>query len=281
MCHLLSKRLRFKHFDARTVRQQLPLKVGGGTQVECKVGILVGAGYLALRVVQRQRAQVVGRRVVGTDDDVSHRHRYGQHTEVFGKVSLRRETPGHGERLGGQLCLRQAVQRVDAHLVVGSTRQQVPPLVKQLQRIRAHHFLVALHPELLVAYKQAVVALDGTHYQRQILHAGRHVLQYHTVFHGHTVRQHAVHRYRREQPRHQSVVLQHTGVADIIAVGLFLTADNHPEEVQYHVAVPVERGARQRVAVGHAVVHPLAAQLAQRQFPVESQRVDYPNILSE
>ena len=58
-------------------------EIGSGAQVEREVGIVVGGGYLVLRGMLGLGAQVVGRPVVGTDDDMGQRCLVGQHAEIL------------------------------------------------------------------------------------------------------------------------------------------------------------------------------------------------------
>ena len=58
--HFVSQPLRFKHFQPCASRKQLSLEVGGGTQIEFKVGkvlVLIALEFL-LGVVQRQVAEI-------------------------------------------------------------------------------------------------------------------------------------------------------------------------------------------------------------------------------
>ena len=91
-----------EHLDAVTVGEQLAEEIGCRTDVEGEVGIRVGRCNLALRAVQRQGAQVVGRPTIGTDDDMRHRCLVCQHPEILGEISLRREVVGHLEGLVGK-----------------------------------------------------------------------------------------------------------------------------------------------------------------------------------
>ena len=83
--HFLAKFLRLKHFDAVAVAQQFAQKVGGGTDVIGEVGVVCRGRELALRVMQGQRAQVIGHPLVGTQNDMGHGDVSGQHAKVSEK----------------------------------------------------------------------------------------------------------------------------------------------------------------------------------------------------
>jgi len=83
LAHLIAEFERFEHLDAGTVFLQFILKVHCGADVEGEVRVSVRAGDLALGMVERQRAKVVGRPVVGTYDDMSHRRLDRHHAEVL------------------------------------------------------------------------------------------------------------------------------------------------------------------------------------------------------
>ena len=70
LAHLFTQFEGFEHLDAVAVFLQLIQEIDCGADVEREVRIMFRAGNLALGVMQRQRAQVVGHPVVGTDDDV-------------------------------------------------------------------------------------------------------------------------------------------------------------------------------------------------------------------
>lgn len=58
--HFLSKFQRLEHFNAIAVAQQFAQKITGGTDVIGEVRIVWRRRELALRVMQGQRAQVIG-----------------------------------------------------------------------------------------------------------------------------------------------------------------------------------------------------------------------------
>ena len=72
-----------EHLDAVTVGEQLAEEIGCRTDVEGEVGIVLRAGDLALGMVQRQCAQVVGCPVVGPNDDVRHGRLVRQHAKIL------------------------------------------------------------------------------------------------------------------------------------------------------------------------------------------------------
>ena len=88
LLHFLAEGGGFEHFDAVAMREQLAEEIGGGTDVEREVGVVVGGCQFALRVMQGQGAQVVRGEVVGTDDDMGHRRVIGQHTEILREIGL-------------------------------------------------------------------------------------------------------------------------------------------------------------------------------------------------
>ena len=100
-----------QHFHALVVLQQFADEVGRGPDVEREVGIVLGGGYLLLRVVQWQRAQVVGRLTVGTHHHMLQwRRLVGQHAVVLAEEPLGREVGRHHKRLVGHLHRQHTVQ---------------------------------------------------------------------------------------------------------------------------------------------------------------------------
>ena len=87
LAHLFTQFEGFEHLDAVAVFLQLIQEIDCGADVEGEVGITLRAGDLALGMVQGQRAQVVGRPVVGPDDNVGHRRIVRQHAEISELVS--------------------------------------------------------------------------------------------------------------------------------------------------------------------------------------------------
>lgn len=83
LAHLFAEFERFEHLDAGTVFLQFILKVNCGADVEGEVRVSVRAGDLALGMMEGQRSQVVGRPVVGTNDNVGHWRLNGHHAEVL------------------------------------------------------------------------------------------------------------------------------------------------------------------------------------------------------
>ena len=182
-----------------------------------------------------------GHPLVGTDNDVSHGRSIRQHAIVFREVGLWREVQGHLEHVVGQQDHRDAIQGIDAHLVFIIQRQQVPALVKQLQRIGTDHLLVALGLELLVAYAQATVGVDGADDDVEILFAGRGILEHQTLLHGGTVGQHAMDGERGEEPMFDAVVAEHILIADEVLVKTFVAVDDDAKHIQNGIAMAVER----------------------------------------
>ena len=81
--HLFTQFEGVEHLDAVAVFLQLIQEVDCGTDVEGEVCIVLRGGDFALGMVQGQRAQVVGRPVVGADDDVGHWRIVSHHAEVL------------------------------------------------------------------------------------------------------------------------------------------------------------------------------------------------------
>ena len=83
LMHLFAEFEGFEHLDAVAVFLQLIQEVDCGADVEGEVCVMLRGGDLALGMVQGQRAQVVGRPVVGADDDVGQRRIVRHHAEVL------------------------------------------------------------------------------------------------------------------------------------------------------------------------------------------------------
>ena len=77
--HLFTQFDGFEHLDAIAVFHQVILKIDCGADVEGEVRVVLRAGDLALRMVERQHTQVVGCPVVGAYDYMSHRCLVCQH----------------------------------------------------------------------------------------------------------------------------------------------------------------------------------------------------------
>ena len=161
--HFLADVGGFEDFDAGSMGEQFAEEVGGGADVEREVGVVLRGGYLALRVVQRHGAQVVGGIVMGADDDVGHGCvLVGQHAEIVGKIGFCREVGRHLEGLVGLFHHGHAVvEGVDAHLVLVVFGQQIPTLLEALHGVGADGLYIALGIELLVAQMHTAERLGG------------------------------------------------------------------------------------------------------------------------
>ena len=66
-----------------------------------------------------------------------------------------------------------------------------------------------------------------------------------------------MHGERREQPAFDAVVAEHLLIANVVLIRLGIALDDDAKHVLNGVAMTIKRHALQRVAVGHAIVHPL------------------------
>ena len=260
--------------------EQLVKEIGRGADVEREVRVMLCRRKLALGVVQGQCAQVVGRKVVGTNHDVSHRLIEGQHTIIIREIGLCREVGWQLEGFLSEFGHRHTVERIGAHAVV-CQRNEVPALAVQPEDIGADGLFVALGPKLLIADAQAAVGLDGAKDGLLEFLTCRHVLQHDTVFHRGAIGQHAMHAECGVKPSLDAVVGQNLLIANVILIGSGLAVDDNTEHVDDVITIAIKRGALQWFAVAHVVVLPFLLYVSEGQALVSPEGVDDPDILVE
>ena len=89
-----------------------------------------------------------------------------------------------------------------------------------------------------------------------------------------------MHRHRGEEPARDAVAAEHLGVDNVVAIGGEVALDDDAEDVEQAVAMTVERGALQRLAVGNVVLDPLAVELIEGDALMLQERLDDPLILT-
>ena len=83
----------------------------------------------------------------------------------------------------------------------------------------------------------------------------------------------------REKPTLDAIVAKHGFIADIIFIGLLVAVDDNARHIENGVAMAIERGTLQRVAVGHLVILPLLVQFFKGLLSVGPKRIDDPDVL--
>ena len=273
----------FEHLDSFFMAHQRMQEIVGRTDVEREVGVAIARCQLALRMVQRQAAQVFGRIVVGTDYDVGQRDIDSIDAEILREIILGREVVRHLKGLVGQFQHGHAVvEGIDAHLVLIVQGQQIPALIEALQDVRADGLLVALvSVKLVIAHAQTVVLLHGANDGLQELLTRWRTLQNDATADRSTVRQCRADSQRGEHPTLDRVIIDHLGIGNIVFVCLRLTVDNDAEHVEDGVLVAIERSAVEGFAAYHIVLHPQVVNLFEREPLVLAQRIDEPDVLLE
>ena len=277
LLELLAEGLGLKHFETVAMRKELANEVCGGTDIETEVRIVGSGGYLALRLVEWQGAQVVGRLAVGTDDDMRHRRFVCQHTKILRKVLLGREILWHLKTLFRQCDRQHAVEAVGG-IVMTRKGQQIPALVEEFESVWGNGLFTALCPKTAIGNQDALVLFDGADDGLQELLTCRHILENDTIFQRDTVGEHATHGERGEHPALQTVVVEHLRIIDVIPI-ISIALDNNAKHIEDGVTMAVERGTREGIAIRHLVLFPSPTQLIEAQASMTPQRIDEPDIL--
>ena len=283
---LVAEPLRLEYLDRLAVPEQFLLEVEGGAQEVPEDAVVVVALHLYLRLVERQVAEVPG--LVGRDpesDELLVDALVGDDAEATVEVLLRAPVAWHLERVGGGRQPTDAVEGVDARLVITrAPRHHVPPLTVEFDAI-GHHVEVGLllFPVTEVGDVEHPVLLHRVDDGVQVLLSRRHILKEYAVLDALTGCQGVAHAVGAVDPRTQSVVGDVVLVLDEVAVvAATLVLDVEAEHVADGVAPVVERAQRQvQAAADVGIVAPSFVDRLEREALGAVDGLDEPHIFAD
>ena len=258
--------LRVEHAEPAASTQKEGFQVGGGTERQLEVGMVVGAGHDALRVVQRQVAQCELLAAEGAQHDalglgaVAHYHAVALAEEVLGIEIL-----VDGEGLGGDGGLKNAVEGEDAVLTVGKPSEEVPSLVKELQTVGCHDVALGLVGKVAAVVElHAAVTSHGLQNLLQQPAVGGDVFQEYALLHAETPADDVADGEGRQEPVLHAVLLQHMLVAYIITVRVMGVAlYEEAKHLLDGILMAQEGGARHGQPTAHLLLYPQFVELAE------------------
>ena len=260
--------------------EQVGEKVGGGSQTEFEIDVVVGLIQQPLRGVQREVAQGETLVAISPQDDAREWDaRVGHHPEVFGKKALRIEVGVDGERLVGEREGGDAVE-TQHHQAFAVATEEVPAAAEEFYTIRLHRPLgVVVAAVTTVAHHDTDAALHGLHHLTQKLALGGDVFEQDAVVKAAGLT-YIADGQRAEHPLLDAVGAQLRGVDDIVAV-VGVAADGDAENLLDGRTVAVEGGAAEGCPLAEVGELPAVAEVGQRDAPRPPDGVHQPDILLE
>ena len=276
--------LRFQSDNPLPSRQQMSLEIGSGTHEKLEIGVFVGAVDFALAMVQRQVAQVVDFRSVGSQNNLLGLRSVAHNdAETLAKIIGSVEIVGDFELLVQKFHILHSVERKNRHPAIVELPQQILPPVKQLDAIGRERKRIACRGTVAaIAQSDTAALLHRRDNLLQFFIARGNVFQQNAVVQALAFAQQIADAERREHPVLYGVFAQHMGVADVIFVPVFAVAlDVDAENVLDGVLVPVESRATEGQTSAHLRLHPFLIDFCKRDSFGATDCVHQPNVFLE